>query len=31
MSYRTYVNNYQCLGNNEYSKDLMEELKKQRL
>lgn len=29
MSYRTYVNNYQFLGNDEQSEDLIKELKKQ--
>ena len=29
MSYRIYVNNYQCLGNNECPKVLIEELKRQ--
>lgn len=29
MSYRIYVNNYQCLGNNECPKVLMDELKRQ--
>lgn len=29
MSYRIYVNNYQCLGNNECPKVLIDELKRQ--
>ena len=29
MSYRIYVNDYQCLGNNEYPKVLIDELKRQ--
>lgn len=29
MSYRIYVNNYQCLGNNECPQTLMNELKRQ--
>lgn len=29
MSYRTYINGHEWLGNNEYSKEIFEELKRQ--